>query len=119
MRLKRHSADNAKRLTPVVHFECRVTAWHRGGGHKRLYRHIDFRGGRFGAEGTVQRIEYDPNRSARIALVKYGEGGARFLQRLEVLKTPEAAPCSRNPYGGRTFDAPFCFYSDRDGVQQG
>lgn len=49
-----------------------VTAWHRGGGHKRLYRMIDFRGGRPQQEGTVQRIEYDPNRSARIALVKYG-----------------------------------------------
>ena len=52
----------------------RVTAWHRGAGHKRLFRLIDMCGSREGQDGVVQRIEYDPNRSARIALVKYGEG---------------------------------------------
>lgn len=48
--------------------------WHRGGGHKRLYRIIDFKRRLIGLQGHVRRIEYDPNRSARIALIDYVEG---------------------------------------------
>jgi large subunit ribosomal protein L2 len=46
----------------------------RGGGHKRMYRKVDFRRERFGVVATVREIEYDPNRSARIALVEYADG---------------------------------------------
>ena len=48
----------------------RITAWQRGGGHKRRFRLIDFRRDKIGVPGNVASVEYDPNRSARIALVK-------------------------------------------------
>jgi large subunit ribosomal protein L2 len=51
----------------------------RGGGHKRMYRRIDFRRERFGVMATVREIEYDPNRSARIALVEYADGEKRYI----------------------------------------
>jgi large subunit ribosomal protein L2 len=51
----------------------------RGGGHKRMYRKVDFRRERFGVIATVQEIEYDPNRSARIALVEYADGEKRYI----------------------------------------
>jgi large subunit ribosomal protein L2 len=51
----------------------------RGGGHKRMYRKIDFRRDRFGVIATVKEIEYDPNRSARIALVEYADGEKRYV----------------------------------------
>jgi large subunit ribosomal protein L2 len=50
-----------------------------GGGHKRKYRIIDFKRNRFGEPATVREIEYDPNRSARIALVEYGDGEKRYI----------------------------------------
>ena len=52
----------------------RITVWHKGGGHKRLYRVIDFKRDLVGVAGTIRRLEYDPNRTAHIALVDY-EGG--------------------------------------------
>lgn len=57
----------------------RVTVRHRGGGHKRRYRIIDFRRDKFGVPGRVETIEYDPNRSARIALVVYDDGERRYI----------------------------------------
>jgi large subunit ribosomal protein L2 len=51
----------------------------RGGGHKRMYRIIDFKRNRFGVTATVREIEYDPNRSARIALVEYADGEKRYI----------------------------------------
>src|SRR5436305_8396351 len=51
----------------------------RGGGHKRKYRIIDFRRDKFGVSATVKEIEYDPNRSARIALVEYADGELRYV----------------------------------------
>ena len=57
----------------------RVTVRHRGGGHKRLYRMIDFRRDKIGVPGRVDSIEYDPNRSARIALVVYSDGEKRYI----------------------------------------
>lgn len=57
----------------------RVTVRHRGGGHKRLYRVIDFRRDKTGVPGRVASIEYDPNRSARIALVVYADGEKRYI----------------------------------------
>src|SRR5690606_12334579 len=56
-----------------------VTTRHRGGGHKRRYRIIDFRRNNFGVPGTVESIEYDPNRSARIALIVYSDGERRYI----------------------------------------
>lgn len=51
----------------------------RGGGHKRRYRIIDFKRNKFGVTATVREIEYDPNRSARIALVEYADGEKRYI----------------------------------------
>jgi large subunit ribosomal protein L2 len=51
----------------------------RGGGHKRMYRVIDFKRDKFAIAGTVREIEYDPNRSARIALVEYTDGEKRYI----------------------------------------
>lgn len=57
----------------------KMTMRYRGGGHKRRYRVIDFKRNKFGAEGTVMTVEYDPNRSARIALVQYTDGEKRYI----------------------------------------
>jgi large subunit ribosomal protein L2 len=56
-----------------------VTVRHRGGGHKRLYRRIDFKRDKFGIPGVVAAIEYDPNRSADIALIHYADGEKRYI----------------------------------------
>jgi large subunit ribosomal protein L2 len=57
----------------------RVTTRHRGGGHKRLYRVIDFKRDKVDVPATVASIEYDPNRSARIALLHYKDGDKRYI----------------------------------------
>ncbi len=57
----------------------RITVRRRGGGHKRLYRMVDFKQYRDGIEGTVKSIEYDPNRTAHIALVAYRDGEKRYV----------------------------------------
>lgn len=57
----------------------RLTSRRRGGGHKRLYRYIDFKRGKFEIPAKVQTIEYDPNRSANIALVAYADGEKRYI----------------------------------------
>jgi large subunit ribosomal protein L2 len=57
----------------------RVTVRHQGGGHKRRYRVIDFKRDKFGVPGRVDSIEYDPNRSARIALLVYADGEKRYI----------------------------------------
>ncbi|MEA1995005.1 MAG: 50S ribosomal protein L2 [Campylobacterota bacterium] len=57
----------------------RITVRHRGGGHKRLYRIIDFKRDNYNIEGKVKSIEYDPNRSAYIALVSYATGEKRYI----------------------------------------
>ena len=57
----------------------KMTMRYRGGGHKRRYRIIDFKRDKHGVEGEVMTIEYDPNRSARIALVKYTDGEKRYI----------------------------------------
>ncbi|WP_436642053.1 50S ribosomal protein L2 [Microbaculum sp. FT89] len=65
----------------------RITARRRGGGHKRLYRIVDFKRTKFDVPGTVERLEYDPNRSAFIALIKYEDGELAYIlapQRLGV-----------------------------------
>jgi large subunit ribosomal protein L2 len=57
----------------------RITSRHRGGGHKRMYRVIDFKRNKMGMAGTVAAIEYDPNRTCRIALVQYPDGEKRYI----------------------------------------
>ncbi len=57
----------------------RISVRHRGGGHKRRYREIDFKRNKHGVPGEVATIEYDPNRSARIALIKYRDGDWRYI----------------------------------------
>src|SRR5215467_1281262 len=56
-----------------------LTIWRRGGGHKRRLRTIDFKRDKFGVPATVATIEYDPNRSARIALLNYADGEKRYI----------------------------------------
>ena len=72
----------------------RMTVRHRGGGHKRRYRVIDFKRRKFDVAGTVERLEYDPNRSAFIALVTYQDDSQAYIlapQRLAVGDTVVAA----------------------------
>ncbi len=57
----------------------RITTRHRGGGHKQHYRKIDFKRDKDGVKATVVRLEYDPNRTANIALVKYADGEYRYI----------------------------------------
>ena len=56
-----------------------ITCRHRGGGHKRAYRLIDFRRNKDGVPAVVDSIQYDPNRTARIALLKYADGEKRYI----------------------------------------
>lgn len=56
-----------------------ITSRNQGGGHKRLYRKIDFKRNKWGMIGKVFSIEYDPNRNARIALVFYSDGEKRYI----------------------------------------
>ena len=65
----------------------RITSRRQGGGHKRLYRMIDFKRNKFDVSATVERLEYDPNRTAFIALIKYDDGEKAYIiapQRLDV-----------------------------------
>jgi large subunit ribosomal protein L2 len=57
----------------------RITNWHRGGGHKRRYRRVDFRRDKTGIPAKVAHIEYDPNRSAHLALLHYRDGEKRYI----------------------------------------
>ncbi|MDQ6695542.1 MAG: 50S ribosomal protein L2 [Chloroflexota bacterium] len=57
----------------------RITTRHRGGGHKQHYRIIDFKRNKYGIPGKVAAVEYDPNRSARIALIHYADGEKRYM----------------------------------------
>src|SRR5690606_26345330 len=65
----------------------RITTRFRGGGHKRTYRLIDFKRRKFDMEGVVERLEYDPNRTAFIALIRYSDGELSYIlapQRLAI-----------------------------------
>jgi large subunit ribosomal protein L2 len=68
----------------------RITSRHRGGGHKRMYRIIDFKRDRHGVAAEVTAIEYDPNRSSRIALVQYADGEKRYIIAAEGMKVGQA-----------------------------
>jgi large subunit ribosomal protein L2 len=74
-----------------------VTSWHRGGGHKRMYRRIDFLRDKTGVPAKVAAVEYDPNRSALVALLHYADGDKRYILRpvgldvgMTVVSGPEA-----------------------------
>lgn len=91
----------------------RITSRFRGGGHKQSYRLVDFKRRKFGVPGAVERLEYDPNRTAFIALVKYEDGELAYIlapQRLKVgdlvvsgekadIKPGNAMPLSAIPVG--------------------
>ncbi|MGI9371904.1 MAG: 50S ribosomal protein L2 [Hyphomicrobiales bacterium] len=91
----------------------RVTARRRGGGHKRAYRMVDFKRNKMDVAATVERLEYDPNRTAFIALIKYDDGDLSYIlapQRLAVgdrvissksadVKPGNAAPLASLPIG--------------------
>ena len=57
----------------------RTTMWHRGGGHKRRYRQVDFKRRKFDVPGVIERLEYDPNRSAFIALIRYEDDELAYI----------------------------------------
>ncbi|MBE3563244.1 MAG: 50S ribosomal protein L2 [Hydrogenibacillus schlegelii] len=84
--LKKHAGRNN---------QGRITVRFRGGGHKRLYRIIDFKRNKDGIPGKVAAIEYDPNRTARIALIHYADGEKRYIlapQGLRVGDVIESGP---------------------------
>ena len=75
--IKKHSGRNNK---------GRITVRHRGGGHKRKYRIIDFKRSKIGIVGIVDSIQYDPNRSSNLALIKYKDGDWSYILSPEGLK---------------------------------
>jgi len=92
-RSKLHKGSPVKMLTEGLsssggrNNDGRITSRHRGGGHKRAYRKVDFRRRKADVAATVERLEYDPNRTAFIALLKYADGELSYIlapQRLGV-----------------------------------
>tara|TARA_B100000989_G_scaffold291615_1_gene266307 strand:+ start:2165 stop:2989 length:825 start_codon:yes stop_codon:yes gene_type:complete len=91
----------------------RITSWHRGGGHKRKYRIVDFKRVKHDIQASIERIEYDPNRSSFIALIKYEDGQKSYIlspQKIRVgdkvisgkkvdIKPGNAMPISSIPLG--------------------
>jgi large subunit ribosomal protein L2 len=75
-----------KKKTGGRNFQGKITSRHRGGGHKQLYRMVDFRRQKDGVTATVTHIEYDPNRTCRIALLEYADGDKRYILAPEGLK---------------------------------
>ena len=63
-----------------------ITIRHRGGGHKKRYRLIDFKRNKYDTEGVITSIEYDPNRNARISLIHYNDGEKRYILHVKNLK---------------------------------
>src|SRR6059058_6373014 len=73
-----------------------LTSWWRGGGHKRMYRVIDFRRDKFDIPAKVTTIEYDPNRSSRIALLTYADGEKRYILQPAGLKVGDTIVAGQN-----------------------
>src|ERR1700680_627684 len=73
------SLTESKRRSGGRNDHGEVTMWHRGGGHARKYRMVDFRRDKIGIPARVAAIEYDPNRSARIALLDYADREKRYI----------------------------------------
>ena len=74
----------------------RITSRRRGGGHKRRYRIIDFKRNKFDMKGNIIAIEYDPNRSARIALIEYEDGERRYILAPDGMKVGNSIISSRD-----------------------
>jgi large subunit ribosomal protein L2 len=74
----------------------RITTRHKGGGHKRLYRLIDFKRNKYDVEGKVVAIEYDPNRNANIALINYVDGEKRYILHPENLNIGDTISAGKN-----------------------
>src|SRR5437016_94422 len=80
-----HKGKPVKQLTEGIHSSGgrnnngRTTVRFRGGGHKQAYRLVDFKRRKFDMPAKIERIEYDPNRSGFIALVKYEDGGLAYI----------------------------------------
>ncbi len=91
-----HKGEPFKRLTESANRtgarnnQGRITTRHRGGGHKRRYRKIDWKRNKDGVPATVANIEYDPNRSAHIALLKYRDGEYRYIVAPRGIKVGDA-----------------------------
>ncbi len=114
-----HKGDPVKKLTHGLSKKGgrnntgRITARRRGGGHKRRYRMVDFKRRKFGVPAVVERLEYDPNRTAFLALIKYEDGELAYIlapQRLAVgdtviagertdVKPGNAMPLNNTPVG--------------------
>jgi large subunit ribosomal protein L2 len=92
-----------KALTESIHYSkgrnChgRITSRRRGGGHKRLYRKIDFRRTRIDEPATIEAIEYDPNRSANIALLKYPDGEKTYILAPDGLREGDTIVSTNSP----------------------
>jgi large subunit ribosomal protein L2 len=106
--LTRHAATEKGLLVPKRkkggrNNQGRITARHRGGGHKQMYRQIDFRRNKDNVPARVNSIQYDPNRSARIALLHYADGEKRYIlaplglkEGDQVISGPDAPPSVGN-----------------------
>ena len=92
------SLTTAKKRTSGRNHHGHITCRHRGGGHKRFYRIIDFKRDKDNIEGRVSSVEYDPNRSAHIALINYLDGEKRYiiapagLKQGDIIKSGDTAP---------------------------
>ena len=86
----------ALRKTGGRNNQGRITSRHRGGGHKRRYRIIDFKRNKFDSAGIIQSIEYDPNRSPRIALIEYDDGEKRYIIAPEGIKVGDKIVSSKD-----------------------
>jgi len=73
-----------------------ITIRHRGGGHKKRYRYIDFKRNKFNIKATVTSVEYDPNRNARIALLTYTDGEKRYILHVNNLKVGDIVTSGLN-----------------------
>jgi len=91
-----------KKLTAYHHrakgrnTQGRITTRHKGGGHKRLYRFIDFKRNKYFLEGKVIAIEYDPNRNANLALIQYSDGEKRYILHVEKLNIGDVISSGNN-----------------------
>jgi large subunit ribosomal protein L2 len=74
----------------------RITTRHKGGGHKRCYRLIDFKRNKYDSLGKIVSIEYDPNRNANISLVQYEDGEKRYILHPETLKVGDTICAGKN-----------------------
>jgi len=74
----------------------RITVWHKGGGHKHLYRVIDFKRDKFNIPAKIEKIEYDPNRNCDIALLLYADGERRYILAADGLKVGDSVITNEN-----------------------